>query len=159
MTILTPELDLARTLRYNYIFRGLSRDVVAGIAALADTRHYRGGDVIVRQYEHNSDLIIILDGSARIKSVDEETIAEFGPGSVVGEIALVDDEPRSATVTAVGDVTAAIIPSKSLHAVMDMDPEVGKVIMTNLARVLCRRMRSMNAHQQESHAPRHKHAR
>jgi len=158
MTLLTPETELARTIRYNYIFRGLSRDVIAGIAALADIRSYRGGDVIVRQYETNSDLIIILDGSAKIKAINEETIAEFGPGSIVGEIALIDDEPRSATVTAVGNVTAAVIPSRQLHAVMDMDPEVGKVIMTNIARVLCRRMRSMNAHQ-TSHAPRHLHPR
>jgi CRP-like cAMP-binding protein len=99
-----------------------------------------------------------LEGTARIKSIDEETIAEFGPGSIVGEIALIDDEPRSATVTAVGNLRAAIIPSKALHDVMNMDPEVGKVIMTNIARVLCRRMRTMNAHQ-DSHAPRHKHAR
>jgi CRP-like cAMP-binding protein len=158
MTLLITEPELAKTLRYNYIFRGLSRDVIAGIAALADIRKYRGGDVIVRQYEHNSDLIIILEGSARIKSIEDETIAEFGPGSIVGEIALIDDEPRSATVTAMGDVQAAVIPSSQLHAVMDMDPEVGKVIMTNIARVLCRRMRTMNAHQ-ESHTPRHKHSR
>lgn len=158
MTLLISEPDLAKTLRYNYIFRGLSRDVVAGIAALADIRGYRGGDIIVRQHERNSDLIIILEGTARIKSMEEETIAEFGPGSIVGEIALIDDEPRSATVTAVGDVRAAVIPSSQLHAVMDMDPEVGKVIMTNIARVLCRRMRSMNANQ-ASHAPRHKHVR
>lgn len=158
MTLLIPESDLAKTLRYNYIFRGLSRDVIAGIAALADIRTYKGGDVIVRQYDTNSDLIIILDGSARIKSVDEETLAEFGPGSIVGEISLIDDEPRSATVTAVGEVRAAVIPSKQLHAVMDMDAEVGKVIMTNIARVLCRRMRSMNAHS-TSHAPKHKHLR
>ena len=158
MTLLISEPDLAKTLRYNYIFRGLSQDVIAGIAALADIRRYRGGDVIVRQYDRNSDLIIILEGSARIKSVDEDTIAEFGPGSVVGEISLVDDEPRSATVTAIGDVQAAVIPSSRLHAVMDMDPEVGKVIMTNIARVLCRRMRSMNSYQ-ASHTPRHKHPR
>ena len=158
MTLLIPESDLAKTLRYNYIFRGLPKDVVAGIAALADIRGYRGGDVIVRQYDHNSDLIIILEGTARIKSNDEQTIAEFGPGSIVGEIALIDDEPRSATVTAVGDVKAAIISSKQLHAVMDMDPSVGKVIMTNIARVLCRRMRTMNAHQ-ESHSLRHHHRR
>jgi CRP/FNR family cyclic AMP-dependent transcriptional regulator len=158
MTLVITEPDLTKALRYNYIFRGLSRDVIAGIAALADIRGYRGGDIIVRQYERNSDLIIILEGTARIKSVDEETIAEFGPGSIVGEIALIDDEPRSATVTAVGEVRAAIIPSKQLHAVMDMDPEIGKVIMTNIARVLCRRMRTMNA-SQASHTPRHQHPR
>jgi len=153
MTLLLTEPDLARTLRYNYVFRGLPSDVIAGIAALATTRDYRGGDIIVRQYDEGSDLLIILEGAARIKSIDGETIAEFGPGSIVGEMALIDDEPRSATVTAMHDVRVAIIPSKGLHAFMDMDPEVGKTIMTNIARVLCRRMRTMNA---VSHAPEHR---
>lgn len=156
MTLMLTEPDLARTLRYNYVFRGLSREVIAGIAALASMRSYQGGDVIVRQFEHNSDLIILLDGNARIKDLEGDTIAEFGPGSIVGEIALIDDEPRSATVTAVGTVHAAVIPSKALHDFMDMDPEVGKTIMTNIARVLCRRMRTMNAAHNTSHAPSHR---
>ena len=155
MTHLLIEPDLACVLRYNYIFRGLPSDVVAGIAALADTRNFRGGDIIVRQYEKDNSLLILLDGSARIKSIVGETIAEFGPGSIVGEMALIDDEPRSATVTAIGDVKVAIIPAKTLRAIMDMDPEVGKTIMTNIARVLCRRMRTMNA-QSLSHAPSHR---
>lgn len=158
MTVLLSETDLPRTLRYNYVFRGLSRDVVAGIAALASTRHYRGGDIIVREFERNSDLIILLEGNARITSHSGDVVAEFGPGSVIGEIALIDEEPRSATVTAMHDVIVAVIPSKALNAFMDMDPQVGKVIMTNIARVLCRRMRTMNSHS-EIHGPSHKHAR
>lgn len=158
MTLTLTEPNLARALRYNYVFRGLSQDVIAGIAALADVRTYLGGDVIVRQFDRNSDLIILLEGNARITGMDGETIAEFGPGSVIGEIALVDDEPRSATVTAMHEVKVAVIPSRALRAVMDMDPHIGKVVMTNIARVLCRRMRTMNANS-ESHAPRHKHLR
>ncbi|MEA2553501.1 MAG: family transcriptional regulator, cyclic receptor protein [Fimbriimonadaceae bacterium] len=158
MTLPAFEPDLARTLRYNYIFRGLTREVVSGIAALASIRTYKGGDILVRQFERNSDLIIILEGTARIRSLDGDTIAEFGPGSIVGEIALIDDQPRSATVAAMHNVKAAIIPSKALHDYMDMDPSVGKIVMTNIARVLCRRMRSMNA-QTSSHAPQHMHRR
>ena len=146
MTLLLEEPNLLRSLGYNYVFRGLSRQVVAGLAALASVRSYRGGDVMVREFEQATDLIVILEGSARITGFSGELLAEFGPGSIVGEIALVDEQPRSATVRAVGNVTAAILPRAALMDMMEADPEVGRVVMTNIAKVLCKRMRTMNAH-------------
>ena len=115
--------DLAKTLSYNYVFRGLPRDVVAGFAAIADVRSYLGGDVLVRQFDYNSDVMILLEGQARIKSFSGETIAEFGPGSIVGEISLIDEQPRSATVVAIGNVQAAVIPAKMFRGMLDADPK------------------------------------
>ena len=142
--LVLEEDNLISALRNNYLFRGLSKDLVAGIAAMAERRHYHGGDTLVRQYEHSHDLLIILDGTAKIKATSDEPLAEFGPGSMIGEISLIDDQPRSATVVADGELEVAIIPHSALHAFMQMDPEVASVIMGNIARVLCRRMRSMN---------------
>jgi len=142
--LLLEEDNLISALRNNYLFRGLTKDVVAGIAAMAERRHYRGGETLVRQFEHSHDLLIILEGSARIKSTTDEALAEFGPGSMIGEISLIDDQPRSATVIANGETEVAIIPQSAIQSFMQMDPEVSSVIMGNIARVLCRRMRSMN---------------
>jgi CRP-like cAMP-binding protein len=136
--------NLVTALRNNYVFRGLSRDVVTGIAALSDRKRFRGGDIIVRQYELGKDLIIVLEGTARIKSAATDTLAEFGPGSMVGEMSLLDDQPRSATIVANGDLEAVIIPADALRQYMAMDSKISSVIMGNLARVLCRRLRSMN---------------
>lgn len=139
-------VDLAKTLSYNYVFRGLSKDVVAGFASLAAIKDYRGGDVLVRQFDRNTDLFVLLEGEARIKSFAGETIAEFGPGSIIGEISLIDEQPRSATVTAVGDVKAAVIPSEVIRGMMETDPATAVVIVTNICQVLCRRLRTMNVH-------------
>lgn len=138
--------DLAKTLSYNYVFRGLSRDVVAGFAAIAQMKQFMGGDVLVRQFDYNSDVMILLEGQARIKSFSGETLAEFGPGSIVGEISLIDEQPRSATVVAVGEVKAAVIPAEMFRGMMESDPKTGATILMNLCKVLCRRLRTMNVH-------------
>lgn len=138
--------DLSKTLSYNYVFRGLPKEVVSGFAALAQVRDFMGGDVLVRQFDYNSDLLVILEGQARIKSFSGETLAEFGPGSIVGEISLIDEQPRSATVVAVGNVTAAVIGAEVLRGMMESDAKTAATILGNLSKVLCRRLRTMNVH-------------
>jgi CRP/FNR family cyclic AMP-dependent transcriptional regulator len=139
-------MELTKALSYNYVFRGLPKEVVAGIAALAEIRQYLGGDTIVRQFERTTDMYVLLEGSARIKSYSGRTLAEFGPGSVIGEIALIDDEPRSATVVAAGPIRAAVISAQLIRGMMETDPRIANVLVTNICRVLCRRLRTMNAY-------------
>ncbi len=138
--------DLAKTLSYNYVFRGLPPDVVNGFAALAQIKDYMGGDVLMRQFDYNSDLVILLEGQARIKSFTGETIAEFGPGSILGEISLIDEQPRSATVVAIGPVKAAVISAGVLRGMMETDSKTSATMLLNICRVLCRRLRTMNVH-------------
>lgn len=137
-------MELARQLAYNYVFRGLPRKVVAGLAALAVERRFRGGDVIVRQFEQSDDLYVILEGSAKIRDFHGDEMTEFGPGSVVGEISLIDEQARSATVVAVGGTLCAVIPASMIRSMMDTDAETKATIMANLSRLLCRRLRSTN---------------
>lgn len=136
--------ELAKTLSYNYVFRGLPRNVVAGFAAIADVRTYQGGDVLVQQLDFNSDVLILLEGQARIQSLSGEAVAEFGPGSIVGEISLIDEQPRSATVVAAGDVKAAVIPAEMFRGMLADDPPTAVTILMNISQVLCRRLRTMN---------------
>jgi len=144
-------MDLAKTLKFNYVFRGVPQPALAGLAASAEIRSYNGGDVLVRQFERSSDLLILLEGAARIKSFTGDTVAEFGPGSMIGEVALIDDQPRSATVIAVGHTQAAVLSGQILRAFLDSDPEIARIVMTNLSMILCKRLRSMNDHLDELH--------
>jgi CRP/FNR family transcriptional regulator, cyclic AMP receptor protein len=139
-------MELTRVLSNNYVFRGIPKELIAGMALLADVRQYRGGDVLVRQFDQSSDLLILLDGNARIKSFSGETIAEFGPGSIIGEISLIDERPRSATVVCMGDVRIARIPSSIFRSFMESNPEAASRVYSNICNVLCRRLRSMNVH-------------
>lgn len=137
-------MDLAKTLSYNYIFRGLKPDVINGLAAMTIIKKFRGGDTLIRQFDNQSDMILVLEGEALIRSFSGELLAEIGPGSIIGEIALIDDQPRSATVVAKGDMTGAVFDADAFRGMMETDPRTAATIYCNLSKVLCRRLRSMN---------------
>jgi CRP-like cAMP-binding protein len=137
--------ELSKTLSYNYVFRGVPSAVVSGIAALAEVRRFEGGDTVLRQFDKGRDLLIILDGAAVTRTFSGEVVAEFGPGSVLGEMALIDGEARCANVSAKGPLRAAVISADTILSMMDARPDVAGTIYSNIAKVLCRRLRSMNA--------------
>lgn len=153
MNALNDQMELAKTLSYNYVFRGVRKEALHGLAATADIRVFDGGDVIVRQFETNDDLIVLLSGGAKIKSFSGETVAEFGPGSILGEMSLIDSQPRSATVVACHKTIAAVLSADVLRGMMNDDPEVRATIMTNMSKVLSRRLRTMNERFDEHSKP------
>lgn len=126
------------------LFQGLSQAQATALLAQASNRVYNGGDVIFRQFEKNNDLLIVSSGEVGIRSFSGEMVARLGPGSVVGEVALIDDEPRSATVVAIGNVEGVLVPSAAIRTLMDEDANLRATIMENLARILCARMRASN---------------
>lgn len=126
--------------------RGLSTEGVWKIADLADRKTFNGGDTIVRQFDKNSDLIIVLEGNATIKTFNDEVISEVGTGSLIGEISLVDEQPRSATIRSVGGTKVAIIPAAKLRGLMDADKEVAAAVYRNIAQTLCTRLRHATIH-------------
>lgn len=144
MNAANEQIELAKTLAYNYVFRGVAREALMGLAATAEIRLYDGGEVIVRQFEVNDDLIVILSGAAVIRTFGGDTLAEFGPGSILGEMSLVDSQPRSATVVTRHATSVAVLNAEVLRGMMDDNAEVKAVIMANLSRVLSRRLRTMN---------------
>ena len=103
-----------------------------------------GGDTIVRQFGKDSDLMIVLKGLAQIKTFSGDTIAEVGRGSVMGEVSLLDQEPRSATVVSSGPSTVAVIPAEKLRLMMRHDMGMRCVMLENLARLICQRLRTAN---------------
>lgn len=138
------KIDITAAIKHNYLLHGLDTNQVETIASLAHVQSFSGGDTILRQFAKDSDLMIILDGKARVNTFSGELIAEAGPGSVIGEISLIDDKPRSATVVAVGPCTVACIPSADLWKLMDDAPVIGKTLLLNIGKILCARLRAAN---------------
>lgn len=137
-------LDLHSALRDNYLTQGLTENQISEIAALATEKQFSGGDTLVRQFAKDADLLIILDGKAVIKTFSGDTIAEAGPGSVIGEMSLIDDKPRSATVTSAGGTRIVSIPNKDLWNLMEREPRIASVLLLNIGRILCARLRAAN---------------
>lgn len=137
---------LSETIRHTYLLHGLNHDQVEAIAAIATTREYDGGETIVRQFSRDDGVAIVLEGNVRVKGFSGETICECGPGSIVGEMALVDDQPRSANVVSVGKSKIAIIPGEKLWSLLDKDADLARTMLHNLCRVLSMRLRTANIH-------------
>lgn len=137
-------MNIAEVLQRNYLFHGLSGDQVQSITKLAEEVTVDGGEVVVRQFDRSTDLIVILKGGLAIKTSSDEVIAELGAGSAVGEVSLVDDQPRSATATAIGLTTLAKIDGTKLRELMDEDASLRAQLVTNIARLLAQRLRTAN---------------
>lgn len=130
------------TFKKNYLVVGLGDEAVKEIAGLATVETFVAGDDIIRQSEKDRDLFVILAGRVNILTSTGDKLAEIGPGGVLGEIALIDDQPRSANAVCIGQVQAARVPAKEFRALMNKNRDMGFVVLANLARVLCMRLRS-----------------
>lgn len=147
-------MDLLNLLSNTYVFRDVPGDVLIRLVDQATVKDVVGGDPIIRQFERGNDVFIILEGEALSRTLNGEVVARFGPGSLIGEVALLDGEPRSTNVVAVKGAKIATIPGSAIKGAMESDPRVGYTIATNIAKVLCMRLRAMNEQMDGLNTPR-----
>jgi CRP/FNR family transcriptional regulator, cyclic AMP receptor protein len=81
------------------LFAEASDDELAKVAAFAQAREIAQGEVVVEEGAFSRELLAIEDGTAQVTRGGEH-VADLGPGDVFGEAGMVEDEMRSATVTA-----------------------------------------------------------
>ena len=84
------------------IFAPVARPARERLAELLRERPISGGEVIVRQGDHGDDFFLVASGTLDVE-IDGKSVATLGPGDFFGEIALLRDVPRTATVRAVAD--------------------------------------------------------
>src|SRR5437764_3632713 len=128
------------------LFSGHRKKDLKDLATYCREGKFSPGSVMLSQGEQGLGLFILTKGTARItrkNSPDgaEEVLGTAGTGDVIGEMALLDDLPRSATVTAVDEVTVLSLPlcefCRFLRCSLRNDPDVG----LDLLAVLSRRLR------------------
>ena len=128
------------------LFSGLRKKELTEIAKYCREAKYSPGSVLISQGEQGLGLFILTKGTVRITRANgpdgaEEVLGTAGAGDVIGEMALLDDLPRSATVTAADEVTALVLPKGEfrmiLRHILSTDPDVG----LDLLAVLTRRLR------------------
>lgn len=90
---------------------------------------------MTRQGERGREFFVLLEGEADVIK-DGRTINRLGSGDFFGEIALVSDTPRTATVTATSPVRTLVITDRSFRRLMEDQPEIqGKVLAALAARL------------------------
>ena len=125
------------------LFTDLAPADLKAIASIAGERFYSDGDAIMRQGEPGTEMYIIASGEVRVMSkMGNEAMAEVArrkEGEVIGEMAIISHEPRTATLLASGDVRCLCIDQKQFESIIRERPETSLAIM----RVLIARVQQM----------------
>jgi CRP/FNR family transcriptional regulator/CRP/FNR family cyclic AMP-dependent transcriptional regulator len=135
-------LDAAVALGRAQLFRDLPEAILQDLAATAHARTYRRGGTLVRQGEPGDALYLLLDGEVKVlveaPSGEQAVVAILGPGDCVGEFSLIDGQPRSATVEAIGEVTVLVLLRAEFLAFMHAHPTMMERLLLTLVRRLRR---------------------
>jgi len=123
------------------LFAGLGKKDLQLLAQSCKERKYSAGSVLISQGDTGAGLYVVSSGKVRITQANdpdraEEEIGTAGAGDVLGEMALLDDLPRSATVTAVDDVTALLLPVWEFRAILRNNPDIALHLLAALSRRL-----------------------
>jgi CRP/FNR family cyclic AMP-dependent transcriptional regulator len=120
------------------LFAELDDRELASIAAVARTRRYNKDDVIFHADESGDVFCVIREGKVKITMISPEgkeiILSMMGPGDFFGEMALLDDEPRSATVVAMEPLEVVTIWRTDFLEIMKDNFSITKKIMAELSR-------------------------
>jgi CRP-like cAMP-binding protein len=130
-------MNRADFLKLTPLFSGFSDKEIESVLGTAKERSFAAGEAILRDgQEGGRGFYLLLSGAAEVRKGDIH-LADFGPGSYFGEMALLlEDTPRTANVTATADTTCLVITQWDLKALLVGHPEIGVKMMGELARRL-----------------------
>jgi CRP/FNR family transcriptional regulator, cyclic AMP receptor protein len=120
-------MDKEQALAKVRLFKRLNPKFIKGLAGIATERTFLPGDYLMRQGESGIGLFILLSGKVRVEKTDDSgrtvEIAENGPGEILGEMAVFDGAPRSASVAASMETTCLVLASWEFNAFLKAHPE------------------------------------
>jgi CRP/FNR family transcriptional regulator, cyclic AMP receptor protein len=119
-------------IRHAPLFAHVSKRQLEQIAQIADEIDLREGKEMTKQGSRGREFFVLLDGNADVKK-NGRRINTLGPGDFFGEIALVSDTPRTATVIATSPVRALVITDRSFKRLMSDSPEIQERVLSALA--------------------------
>ena len=127
------------------LFHGLSSDDVDLLFELAELRSYPPSGPIILEGDRGEGIFVVASGKARVEkaTIDQKQVvlATLTEGDCFGELSLVDRQPRSATVRAVGDTSVYGFPQDRLDAFFESHPEIHRRVLRNLTKITSQRLR------------------
>jgi CRP-like cAMP-binding protein len=130
------------------LFKGFSTTELLNVNMVAKTMFYEKGEVIVKEKAKGDGIYIIKKGQVRVVKVDsfgdEHILAYLGKGEYFGEISLVDQAPRSASVIAEQDTECLVIKHTDFQNLILGDKEIERKFYKSFSLVLCERLRIAN---------------
>ncbi len=113
------------------LFAGCSKSELQKIASLADELDLGDGATLIREGERGREFIVIADGTVRVTR-NGKMLRELGAGDFIGEIALVADVPRTATVTATSPVRLLVVTDRAFRGLLEQMPSIAKKVLQSL---------------------------
>ena len=148
--IMSPSVEsksVIEMLSKTSLWSGLSEKDLKSVVKLSKERKYEAGENIVQKGASGVGFYLVLEGAVEIKS-DGTTLAKLGPGQFFGEMAVIDNQPRSADVVAVEPSKFLILSAWSFNALLKTNPKIA----FNLLQEFVRRLRSTDRSMSERSA-------
>lgn len=113
------------------LFAGCSKSELSEIATIADEISLAEGTVLIAEGERGREFLIVIDGTVEVTKQGRK-LNELGAGSFVGEIALVTDVPRTATVVATSPVRLLVITDRGFQHLIRKTPSIAAKVLASL---------------------------
>jgi CRP/FNR family transcriptional regulator len=122
------------------VFSTLAVEELERVAAVAVPRQFEDGEVVFREGDQSDTCYIVRTGRCRAIREHQDgrsiTLAHFGPGDIFGELAMFDDERRSATVEAIDATEATAILGPDMRRLLRQHPDIAVKLISSLGRRL-----------------------
>jgi CRP/FNR family transcriptional regulator, cyclic AMP receptor protein len=126
------------------MFSGLDSKELESLAALCTEVVVETGYVLTKQGSVAYECFIVVNGSASV-DCDGHIVAHLGPGECIGELALLDHGPRSATVTATTGMTLMVLNSREFSTMLSEVPSLANRLLTTLSNRVRQSSKLVNA--------------
>ncbi|MGH2874716.1 MAG: Crp/Fnr family transcriptional regulator [Solirubrobacteraceae bacterium] len=132
--------DTIALLRAVPTFATLTDGDLARVAEVTVPRGFAAGEMVFREGDAGDSCYVVASGRVRALREHQDgraiTLATFGPGELFGELALFDDEPRSATIEAIEDTRAIVILGPDMRRLLREHAEIAITLLGTLGRRL-----------------------
>lgn len=138
-------LDLKTFLIDTPFFGGLSDASLDRLIAMLVERRFEAGDTIVAEGQPGHSMFVLRSGTVGVSRLSDSgrviPLNRLGPGDFFGEMTLIEIQNRSATLVAESPVTLHELTARSLYTFYKADVHAYAMVMQNINRELCRRLR------------------
>ncbi|MGH2824595.1 MAG: cyclic nucleotide-binding domain-containing protein [Thermoleophilaceae bacterium] len=115
------------------LFEGLSRKELTQLARVSEDMENPEGTVLTKEGDLGHEFFVILEGQTEVKRKGK-SLGTRGAGDFIGEIALLEQIPRTATVTAKTPLRVFVLTSKDFHHLLEENPNVERKVLRTLAK-------------------------
>ncbi len=140
--------ELKQVLRGVMLFAGLPDEDLEAVAEICRERKLHRGEVVAEQGAPGDEFYVVTEGFLEISlggnEASPQVLVNLGKGQIIGEMALIDQGPRSATVRAISEAVVQVIRRKDFEGVCEKNTRIGYIVMKDIAADLSFKLRHRN---------------